>query len=189
MTADEGGRFVLPGEELGTSEEFSAGPGTYEENGTIYAATVGRFEIDRRNFVGAVRAANPTGEIRVGAKVIGVVKDIRESMMEVWIKGTVGSSRSVPGELTGTVHISKMDTSYVDSIGAKYRLIDVVRAKVLQTRPSIQLATNEPGLGVLRALCMRCRDTLVRKGDKLECGRCGRVETRKAAADYGEGAV
>ena len=35
-------RFVLPGEEIGTEEEFVAGSGTYVEEARIFAAVAGR---------------------------------------------------------------------------------------------------------------------------------------------------
>ena len=63
---------------------------------------------------------------------------------------------------------------------------DIIRAKVTQPRPSVQLTTAGPHLGVIKALCRRCRAPLVRKDKGLWCNNCERAEVRKLSDDYGE---
>ena len=41
------GQFVVPGERLGVVEEFDAGTGTVDVNGTVYAAQTGKAKIGR----------------------------------------------------------------------------------------------------------------------------------------------
>ena len=60
-----------------------------------------------------------------------------------------------------------------------------MRAKVIANEKSpIQLTTKDKDLGVVYALCSRCRTPLIRRGDKLICPRCGNVETRKLSPYY-----
>jgi exosome complex component CSL4 len=47
----------------------------------------------------------------------------------------------------------------------------------------------DKNLGVIKAICTKCRSALVRKESKLECPKCGRVETRKISEDYGKGII
>ncbi len=42
------GDFVIPGDMIGTSEEFLPGQGTYEDNGNIYAITTGRVAYNKK---------------------------------------------------------------------------------------------------------------------------------------------
>ena len=40
--------FVVPGDLVGTSEEYLPGNGTYEENGNIYANITGKIAINKK---------------------------------------------------------------------------------------------------------------------------------------------
>jgi len=62
-------RLVLPGEELGTTEEFLPGKGTYEEGGKIYSAVAGVLDIDTKEMAILVRPANPPVKLKVGDPV------------------------------------------------------------------------------------------------------------------------
>src|SRR3989442_6806813 len=63
---------------------------------------------------------------------------------------------------------------------------DIIRAKVIQVKPSGQLRTAEPNLGVVKALCSVCRGPLEVRGRELYCPRDERTERRKLAADYAD---
>src|SRR2546428_10898055 len=67
-----------------------------------------------------------------------------------------------------------------------YRLGDIIRAKVIQVKPSLQLTTAETTLGVVKALCSVCRGPLELRGRELYCPRDERTERRKVAADYAD---
>ncbi|MDD1756331.1 MAG: RNA-binding protein, partial [Methanomassiliicoccales archaeon] len=47
-------RSVLPGEEVAEAEEFLPAEGTYEEDGKVYAATMGELELDHGEKVARV---------------------------------------------------------------------------------------------------------------------------------------
>ena len=80
-------QIVSPGDELGTSEEFMPGEGTYESNGKIYSANVGTLEVDETTRVAIIKPLTSTPVIlKVGDIVFGVVEDIRSSMIFIGIK-------------------------------------------------------------------------------------------------------
>jgi exosome complex component CSL4 len=179
-------KLVLPGDEVAVAEEFEAGEGTYERSGLIFAATPGVLYLDPNNRVARVRAFNPPAELRPGDIVYGVVDDIRGMMATATVQAVHGRSRAISGEAEGTIHISNVSEEYTEDIHDMFHLGDVIRAKVIQTKPSVQLTTAEPVLGVVKALCSQCRGPLVAQDRDLYCPRCERTERRKLAADYSD---
>ena len=179
-------RMVLPGDPIAAAEEYEAGEGTYERDGQIFAAMPGMLELDGENFVARVRPFNPLAELKTGDIVYGTISEIRSSMAEATISAIHGSKREITGETEGAVHVSKISTEYVDEIRNAFRLGDIIRAKVIQVRPSLQLTTAEPNLGVVKALCSRCRGPMEIHERGLWCTRCEQGESRKVAADYGQ---
>lgn len=178
--------MVLPGDEIAVAEEFEPGEGTYERNGLVYAATPGVLEMDSTNRVARVRAFNPPAEVKVGDIVYGVVDDIRGMMATATILAIHGRTRQISGQAEGTIHISNVSEEYTEDIHDRFRLGDIIRAKVVQVKPSVQLTTAEPELGVVKALCSVCRGPLEIRGKDLYCPRDERPERRKVAADYAD---
>src|SRR6266545_4089283 len=162
-------KMVLPGDEIAVAEEFEPGDGTYERNGLVFAATPGVLELDPANRVARVRAFNPPAELRLGDIVYGVVDDIRGMMATATILAIHGRTRQISGESEGTIHISNVSEEYTEDIHDMYRLSDIIRAKVIQVKPSLQLTTAEPSLGVVKALCSVCRGPLEMRGRDLYC--------------------
>jgi exosome complex component CSL4 len=178
-------RLVLPGEELGTTEEFLPGQGTYEEGGKIYAAVTGILDIDMKEMATKVRPMNPPVKLKVGDAVIGTVDDIRSSMVQVGLIKVAGKDRAIADQGVGSIHVSHISDSYVPDTESQFHLLDIVRARVIQAQPSIQLSTAGPEFGVIRALCTRCRQPMQVKGNELYCETDKRAETRKLAQSYG----
>jgi exosome complex component CSL4 len=131
--------------------------------------------------------ANTPSILKEGESVICEVKGMMESMIIVEIIHVPGKKRSISGLRSASIHISNLAEGYVEEIGKEYRMGDIIRAKVIQAKPSVRLSTVGREYGVIKSFCMRCRHPLKKKGSALECPRCGRVETRKMAIDYGEG--
>lgn len=177
-------KMVLPGDEVAVAEEFEAGEGTYEKGGLIFASMPGVLNLDPRERVARVRAFNPPAELKVGDIVYGVLDDIRGMMATATVQALHGRSRQISGEAEGTIHISNVSEEYTEDIHDMFHLGDIVRAKVIQTKPSLQLTTAEPFLGVVKALCSECRGPMEQKGRDLYCSRCERSERRKLAQDY-----
>ena len=94
--------------------------------------------------------------------------------------------RQISGESEGTIHISNVSEDYTEDIHDKFRLGDVIRAKVVQVKPSVQLTTAESDLGVVKAVCSVCRGPLELRDRDLYCPRDERTEQRKLAADYAD---
>jgi exosome complex component CSL4 len=178
-------RLVLPGDVLGTTEEFLPGPGTYEEGGKIFAAVTGLLDIDTKEMATRVRPMNPPVKLKVGDAVIGRVDDIRSSMVQVELIKVAGKDRAIADQGVGSIHVSHIADSYVQDTESQFHLLDVVRARVIQSQPSIQLSTVGADFGVIRALCTKCRQPMQLKGTELFCVADKHTETRKLAQSYG----
>lgn len=182
----ERGELVLPGDLLGTAEEFVTGPGTYEDKGRVYAALFGHRHVDRAARAVSVRAINPIPHLSEGDLLYARVDEIKSAMAIVTVLASAASNRSVPGEPEGTIHISKARDGYTESLSTEFGVGDIVLAKVLQGKPSIKLTTAPAQLGVVAARCQNCHALLsLNSKGALECLRCGNVERRKTAQDYG----
>jgi exosome complex component CSL4 len=179
-------RPVLPGEEVAEVEEFLPAEGTYEEDGKVFAALMGELELDHDERTAAVRPYNPMAELNPGEAVFCVVTDVRNCMAICEVVAVEGKERAVTGDTNGTIHISKLASDYTQDVGREMRPSDIIRAKVLQAKPSVQLTTASDHFGVIKALCRRCRAPMVRVERGLYCNNCERNETRKIADDYGD---
>lgn len=186
------GDMVLPGDLLATVEEFVPGESVYEENGKIYSGVVGMVLIDMRaKKISVFAGQNAPPVLKVGDIVIGRVDEVREQSASVDLAAMRGKeNRGLPAPKTGIIHISKVHSGYVRDLSRFFRAGDIIRAKVIGIqREMVQLTTAEKDLGVLVALCTRCRNVMKREGGKLICSNCGSVESRKIAADYRQGVI
>ena len=185
----ESKRLVYPGDPVGVAEEFVPGPGTYEENGEVFAATLGYLKLDTSDFVASVERFTPEpAVVKPGDIVIGTVNATRGSMAIVEVKALAHHpERGIGGDTNGTLHVSKASDQYVEYMDAAFRVRDIIRAKVLETKPAIQLTTKSPGLGVLKSYCPRCGTPMNKKGHGLLCPECDWKATGKLADDYGAG--
>lgn len=177
-------KLVIPGEFVAVCEEYMTGDGTYDHDGKIFSAYVGELELDSEKKVARVKPLNPPIQLKVGDAVLGVVRDMRETMVVVTISGLEGTERAISGETEGSLHISKISDRYTEDARREFRKGDILRAVVIRTEPSLQLATNRRDLGVVVALCTRCRSPLIKRDRDLFCEKCERAETRKTAIDY-----
>jgi len=177
--------IVIPGDRVGTVEEVIPGSGTYEADGVVYSMGYGKFRLDFEEMKASVNTVKEPALIRKRDLVIAVVQDIRNSMVVARIVHIVGKNRQIAGETMASLHVSKVSREYVEDIRRMFRVGDFIRALVIQSKPSIQIATDGRDFGVLRALCMSCRTSMILKGNALKCPECGRIETRKMANDFG----
>ena len=179
-------RLVLPGDVLGANEEYLPGEGTYEEDGMILASRVGLLCLDDDERVARVLGLKEPALPKVGDVVIGSVKDVGGKVAKIDISSLENRNRGMPTNNQGALHISKMSEDFIDNPRKVFRPTDIVRARIVQIEPSIQLSTGEPELGVLKAYCGRCRLPLKRKGSELYCQDCERTEHRKMSEHYGQ---
>jgi exosome complex component CSL4 len=178
-------KMVYPGDELGGEEEFLAGPGTYVEDGKIISAQVGMLSYNEREHMVFVQPSKPMNEVANGDIVIATVDDLKSSMVTLDIQRIEDKDRVVMGETHAAIHVAKCSHDYVRELEDVYRITDVVRAKVIQAAPSIQLDTRDDDLGVIKARCYACRQPMVIKDRRLWCEECERFEDRKISTRYG----
>ncbi len=88
---------------------------------------------------------------------------------------------------TGVIHVSDASKSYMKDMGMAVRNGDIVKARIVNTKNRlIQLSIASPDHGVVYAYCSRCGTLLERRGKRLHCPKCDRVERRKIAKTYGK---
>jgi exosome complex component CSL4 len=182
-------QFVVPGERLGVIEEFTASSGTYVQDGVIYSQVTGRALLDLLNKRVSVRPV--TRKVRVpsvGSIVLGQVSSVEGQNAFVRVLKIEGKRLS--GFFTGVLHISDVQLRYVDSMFAVCKPGDILRAKVISEKNGrYHLSTVDKNLGVVYAFCSRCGYALESRRGYMSCPRCGKVEKRKEASDYGIGVI
>ncbi len=179
-------KLVFPGDKVGTSEEWMAGEGTFEDKGNIYAAQFGRLIFDEDSLEAKVDAVNPIVEVKEGDVIYGSVFMRKEAMVVIMIEKIEGVSRDVKEDVEGTLHISEVSEDYTDSLEDEFLVGDIVRAKVTETEPAIKLSTAGKTFGVVRGYCPECRKAMKfeRKRDKLYCENCELRSDRKISRVY-----
>lgn len=183
------GHLVLPGERLGVIEEFIPDSGTYVKDGVIYSKIVGRSLVDLQNRrVSVYPVVNGAVVPKVSTVVIGQVGNAQSD--NVLVKIFKIGKKNLSGEFGGILHISDVSDRYVNAMNDVCKPGDIVRAKVISDKNRIyHLSTNDKALGVLYGFCSRCGNLLEPQRYELQCPKCGNVERRKMAQDYGKEAM
>ena len=164
---------VLPGDEIAVEEEYVAAEGTYVRDGKIYASQVGTLILDDNECVAKVVSYNPPNVLEIDDIVYLTIDD--------------KTQRVISSSTVATIHVSKISPDYTDNVADEFRKGDLVRGRVISVKPSLQITTKDPHLGVIRAQCGICKTELVPKGKKnLFCPKCKRSQPRKLADDYGD---
>ncbi|KAF5428747.1 exosome complex component CSL4 [Candidatus Methanophagaceae archaeon] len=178
--------MVLPGDFLGTSEEYILGDGVYDDEGNLYALYIGDVSISDKRVISVVPKVETPPVIKDGDVVIGQIGDIKDTVAVVSIACVEGKeNREIAAVNQGIIHISNVRNGYVNELRQEFGYLDVVKAKVIDAK-ALRLSTEGKEFGVVRAICAKCKGTLKRKeGDTLSCDICERVETRNLSDDYG----
>ncbi len=180
-------KIVMPGDQLSTCEELLPGEGTFEENGIIRAARIGRYTVDEKHRRARVEPVTSVPVIlNKGDTVVAHVELAKPTMIIAEVVHVVGKNRAVSGDTNATIHVKEIAQGYIKDATTEYKSGDYILAKVIQTQPSLQLATKERHLGSIKALCSKCRHSLIKKGNSLECENCGNKEHRRISSEYGE---
>lgn len=181
------GHLVMPGERLGVIEEFIPDSGTYVKDGVIYSKIVGRSLIDLQNRrVQVYPLTQGAVTPKVGAIVIGQIGNAQSDNTLVKIFNV--SKKKISGSFGGILHVSDVSDRYIDQMSDAVKPGDIIRAKVISEKNQIyHLSTNDRNLGVLYAFCSHDGSLLVQERyNNLKCPKCGNVERRKIAPDYGK---
>ena len=180
-------KIVLPGEQVSISEELLPGDGTFEENGIIRALRVGTYIVDEKHRKAVVKPLTSIPiELKRNDIVLAQVNSVRSNMIIANVIHLIGKKRAISGDTNGTLRVSEISTGYTRDPATEFAQGDIIRAKVIQVRPSLQLATKDRDLGAIKSNCTKCRHPLIKKGNILECNNCNNKEKRRIAYDYGE---
>ena len=190
VASERSGAFVIPGDFIGTTEEFRAGNSTYEKMGGIYAATTGTTRVDQAHrSVSVFPRTDVPPFLRRGDVIVGQVTGLRESLAMVAIAGAKGvADREISNAAPAVVHVSNIKRAYVKDITNEFGLFDIIKAKVIDIK-NMRLDTSESDMGVVKAFCSSCRAPMKLNDSKLKCSECGKIETRKLASTYGTGII
>jgi len=182
-------RIVVPGDFLGTSEEFTPGKGVYDEKGNIYALLTGVVSISDKRVIEVQPKVETPPTLKEGDVVVGRIEDLRDTVAIVNIAYLKGhEEREIAASTQGVIHISNVRSGYVNDLQHEFGYLDLVKAKVIDAE-ALRLSTEGKDLGVIKAICAKCKRDLKRKGNTLACERCKRVEVRNISEDYGKGLV
>jgi len=179
------GHIVLPGERLGVIEEFIPDSGTYVKDSVIYSKIVGQALMDLLNKrVSVYPLINSTVTPKVGTIIIGQVGNAQSDNALVRIF-KVGDKK-INGVFGGILHISDVSDRYINSMNEVCKSGDIIRAKVISEKNQIyHLTTQDRKLGVLYGFCSRCSAVMSIDRYEVRCHKCGSIEKRKTAMDYG----
>jgi exosome complex component CSL4 len=180
------GHLVFPGDRLGVIEEFIPASGTYVKDGVIYSKIVGRALMDLLSkSVSVYPLVSGTPVPKVSTTVLGQVGHAQSDNVLVRIFKL--GSKKLSGVFTGILHVSDVRERYVKSMNEVAKPGDIVRAKVISDKNQVyHLSTNDKSLGVVYAFCSQCASLLDLKRYEMRCPKCGNVEKRKTALDYGK---
>jgi len=183
--------IVVPGDFLGTFEEFIPGKGVYDEDGNIFSLLTGVVSISDKRVIDVLPKVETPPVLKEGDVVIGKIEDIKDNLAIVSIACLKEkANREIATAKHAVIHISNVKSGYVNELQNELGYFDVVRAKVIDAK-SLRLSTEEKSLGVIKAICKRCKGALKWKGNGnvLVCGLCQQKEVRKLSEDYGKGIV
>ncbi|MGD0159561.1 MAG: exosome complex RNA-binding protein Csl4 [Candidatus Bathyarchaeia archaeon] len=183
------GQLAVPGDRLGVIEEFIPDAGTYVKDGVIYSKVIGRILIDlvhRR--VSVHQLIGPSKVPALGSTVLAQVSNAQSDTAGARIFEIGGEE--INGVFTGILHVSDVALRYVDSMYDVCKAGDIIRAKVVSEKNrTYHLSTKDKNLGVVYAFCSNCGTLLEPRRQGMHCPKCGRIEKRKTASDYGKGLI
>jgi len=186
MEKKGGNNLALPGDFLSTEEEFVAGKNAFDSEGNIYSCSTGFIETDSKLKGISVKPAKEIQAVRPGAIVLGRVDFVKENAVNVEICNVAGGERLVISQSAACLPVRNVSREYVEKLRDCFRTGDLVKARVAKILPgnNIDLETNSPEFGVVKAFCSKCRQPLHLFGPSLKCLRCGSTERRKISRDY-----
>ena len=181
----DGEKLVFPGEVIGSTEEYMPGSGVFEDSGSIKASQVGRVSVDKRSRRISVEPATSSPVVlKEGDVAIGEIYELRNSMAVVTLHYKEGNERPISSNSLGTLYISKISPDYIDNIRDAFYIGDVVRARVIQAQPSVQLDCADREMGVILADCPACNVALDDQKNSAKCPKCGLVLNKKLSSEY-----
>ncbi|MCC7552432.1 exosome complex RNA-binding protein Csl4 [Candidatus Micrarchaeota archaeon] len=178
--------LTKPGEELGTEEEFLKGTGTYLENEKICSLLLGEKKIEDRKMT--VDRPYRYRNLHRGVLVFGRIEKVSDQMALasiIPIDQKIG--RYPKTNDYASLHVSNVKQGFVDSLKNEVKIGDIIKAIVINVdirKGQIEIATDKPNLGVVKAFCSKCRNILKKEDNTLVCEQCGFKDNRVISNDY-----
>lgn len=178
---------VLPGDILCTYEEYIPSKWTYVEDGYVKSSIFGRVVIDEENKTISIHADNVPKEVEIDDIVIGYVTEVKPHKAFVTVKKFLCTDRELITAYKGYIHVSKAMDGYVQSMQYLFKIGDIIAAKVINVIGSeyIELSTSEDSLGIIKAMCVECRNFMELNEDHQLICKCGKIDSRKISTYYG----
>lgn len=180
-------KIVVPGQEIGTEEEFAAGEGTYADNSLIYAATAGVLVSANRTL--SVLAKSAPKNPYTGMKLICKIENIVEPIAIVSPYELQGDKmhRLASNGANMILRASNIKKGYVKNVRDEYKIGDIIRAKIVEIKNGeYQISTDDEDCGCIKAFSSGSEGR-----HPLEKTAAGLVdivdehkENRKMASDY-----
>lgn len=170
-------QIVIPGEEITTEEEYAQGSNTFTQNGLIKSNTIGTVTFDD-----TTKEVHVSGKgiqlLTIGDIVYGKITLVKESTAIVELKRAENNKKILTP--MATLAVRSVSTQFVSDLHAMFKIGDLIKAKITAISPlGTDIATNETGLGVIKAYCSNCRHVLTYSNSKLLCFNCGNQEERR----------
>ncbi|MCK9151015.1 exosome complex RNA-binding protein Csl4 [Methanobacterium alcaliphilum] len=182
------GDFVLPGDFLAVSEEFIPAEGAYDDNGNIKSLVVGTVERDDKNK--RISVVSPTKSLPILKKdshIIGQIMEVRGQRALVKIKSLKENDRGLQASFVGGIHVSQAQKGYLAKLTDAFHIGDIIEAKITKVvgLDNIDLKTSQKDLGVVKAMCTRCRHFMEKTSkNEVTCPNCEKREKRKLSINY-----
>ena len=183
--------FVLPGDLIGTNEEFAPGSETFVRGGDIFSLVTGTVSVNKkRRIISVIPNTTTPPVIKEGDIVVGEIFNLRDSMVLLRIGGIQGAGERAFQAPVAAIHVSNVKEAYVKDMSNEFGISDIIKGKVIDI-DNMRLTTSGNELGVMKASCPVCRTSMQKDQgkDKLKCPSCGKIQSRKLAAGYGTGIV
>ena len=182
------GDFVLPGDALGVTEEFVPSDWTYEDDGSIRSLIAGTVSLDYKNKkISIVPKTSSPSILKSGVVVFGQVSDVRGQRALIKLDSIKDNNRGLVTSFSGGIHISQAQKGYVAKLTDEFRIGDLIEAKVTKIIgvDNVDLTTAEDELGVLKAMCTKCRHYMKQVSkNEVKCPNCGNKERRNLSTKY-----
>jgi len=178
-------KIVFPGDHLGSCEEYITGPNTYSEKNEIYASAYG--EVSEKDRKISVKTPKTISEPRQDMEVYGIVANLSDKRAFIDCMPVEKGNQRINFEDSLVLSVNNVTKGFLKRMGDAIRTGDIVKAKVMDGREGLELTMVEPQYGVVKAYCVKCRNSMILKNNRLKCNKCGQIENRKISKDYSSG--
>ncbi len=176
--------LVVPGEELGTAEEYEASGYAYSSDYKVLSSAIGVARFNRLLHVVHVTPLKqphyPTFNDVVRCVVVSITG--RAAVLRCFAVEKGESVMYLKYPVTGMIpSIFSGEHNIEDAVG----IGDIIRGRVVSRKgPPFTVSISGFAFGVISAMCPRCRKRMRRRGNYLYCPSCGMSIKRKVSILY-----